>query len=133
MISAALQAYSPQNNPDRMFLALSFSGNYGAGGGAGDTLNITPYQSSGNTTGFTDPKNIFAKSIAVNPDVPPGVFAENLVGGYVQAYLGATPETAVLRCFNANGTELTQGAAYPAGFLAGLVILEVLLPERTYS
>ena len=135
MISLALASYSPQDNPDRMFLTATFSGNYGVNGGVGDTLNLTPVQQGSNPNGVTDPKGIYGLSINGLPDVPPGNFSESLAGGTVQPALGATLATCVLRCFAANGNELAQGAAYPppANFLAGQVTLEILMPTRTQS
>lgn len=132
MITAVLKAYSPQDNPDRAFFALTFSGTYGAAAGTGDTLNLAPI-SSANPGGFTDPNSLYSKSMAINPEVPPGSFSEQLLGGCLQAYLGATPAAMVARCFAANGNELAQNVAYPAAFLNGQVILEVLLPERLFS
>ena len=131
MITLQLVGANPVSNPDRFVFQATFSGTYGANGGVGDALNLTPFQSSSNTTGFTDPYELLGEELVANPAVPPGVFAEQLAGGYVQAYLGSSLNNAYLRCYAANGTELTQGAAYPANFLSGQAVLEILLPLRT--
>lgn len=132
-IQLQLVGHSPQNNPDRLFFQATFSGDYGVAGGTGDTLNLAPYASGSNPTGFTDPQLDYGEGLNALPKIPPSSFAENLVGGYTEAYLGATLETCILRCFAAGGVELTQGAAYPANYLAGKVFLEVLIPVRIAS
>lgn len=130
-INLQLVGYSPSDdNPSEMILKATFVGNYGNVGGTGDAINLTPYAPGTNASGFTDPNGLFAKAITTNPDYPPASI-DNLAGAYTQAYLGATPSAAILRCFAANGTELNQGGAYPAAFLNGVTYLKVPLPERT--
>lgn len=124
-IAAAVQGYSPAVNPDRVFLKLTFSGNYVAGG---DTLNLTP-------STWTDPKGIGVLPYPENPpSILPSVYSTDYTsaaggaGGDAGSYCAVVPGTTLanykLQQFEAGGSELAAGA-YPVGITGGYVFLEV--------
>lgn len=111
----------PAIAPDSAFVKVVPSGNYTTGG---DTLNISP-------GAMSDP---LGKGIIGYPEAPPTVcpevsgyvgFTATAVGAYAVVVPGATLGTYKLQQFLAGGTELTNGAAYPAGFLTGYWIVQV--------
>lgn len=143
MINLALDATSPQSNPDRLRFIATFAGNYGVQG-AGDLLNLAPAVSGQNAGGFTNPKMLELPDLPVGYTEAPAVIAENLGGYYVQltpigAAAGAANGVAKtvapvhgfgLRVFAPGGGELASNAAYPAAVLNGNVIIEALLPQN---
>lgn len=130
MISLKQVRQSPPSNPDRIFVQATFSGNYGAPAGAGDALNLLPYQAGVNPGGITDPNNLgFIGPNGPGPlDVPPGIFSENLGGYYIEITPGTTLQNTMVRVYNPGGAELVQNAAYPGAVTGGSAVFEILLP-----
>lgn len=127
-VALAQKVQSPQSNPDTIFVAAVFTGNYGVNG-VGDLLNLQPFQAGVNPGGITDPTNLGF----IGPNEPlviaPGVQDENIGGYYIQPTLGTTLLNCALRVFAPNGNELATNAAYPAAITGGSVTLEIVLPQ----
>lgn len=113
----------PANNPDTLTFKATFSGTYAGP----ELLNLTPV-SGANAGGFTDPGGLGPPY----PDRPlttaPSV-ADDLGGPYTELHLGSTLLNCALHVYQSNGTEVVQGAAFPAGVTAGSTLITVKLPQ----
>jgi hypothetical protein len=109
-VTVKLTDYTPGRRNSTQFYQLTFSGNYG-GTTAGDTVN---FNTAANPNGVD-----LEPGVAVNPpEGVPGIYAENLGGGYVQFVPNpAAAGVYTLLAYEANGTEVPAGA-YPASFTA---------------
>ena len=121
--SLQLIGRSPANNPDTLIFKVTYASPYAGP----EVLNLTPY-SGANTGGFTDPGLLGPPS----PDRPLATAPESsddLGGAYTECHLGTSLLNCALHVYAANGTEMVQGAAFPAGVLAGSTLLKVRLPQ----
>lgn len=105
---------SPSVNPDREYLALTFSGNYVTGG---DTCDLTPQTiKDPGAKGVLGPTNV--------PSVIPKPITSNCGGYYAEWSIGTTLANAKLIWYAPGGAQLAA-AAYPAAITGGVVQLEV--------
>lgn len=128
MINLAYAGELEFNNTKGLLFTATFVGNYGVNG-AGDLLNLAPYELSSNPGGITDPALAYNNIIA-QPPSKVGVFSESLGGSYVQPKKAAVPSLTNwgLQMYEPGGTEKATNAAYTAAELAGSVTLLILLP-----
>lgn len=142
-LQATLVGVSPADNPDRLQVLVTFSGNYGVNG-VGDQLNLAPYDAGNNAGGMKNPSDYPLPSLPVGLEIAPQIEAENIGGYYVQPNPLVAPGVAngvagsismktgfFLRQFAPGGAELASNAAYNAAVIAAGagVLLEVILPK----
>ena len=106
-------------SPDSVLLAITPSGNYTTAIG-GDPLDLNPKT-------FTDPNGVGVLGEPLNqPKTPPTIQAQALDGYYAQLIPGATLGANAIAFYEAEGTELGNGA-YPAAILNGTLTVELPL------
>src|ERR1700761_7589972 len=76
---------SPSNNPDRISLLATLSGNYGTNG-TGDPLNLAPYDQTNNPGGFTNPTGIPLPELPVGLEQAPSLIGQDIAGYQTQVH-----------------------------------------------
>ena len=112
-IAVSLLDYTPGLRNTTLYLGLTFSGSYTAGG---DMLNLAS---------ASNPNGLEGEGMAEAPlNGGPGVYFENLDGHYVQPVVAGVTSAASykLQVFAPGGSELTAGA-YPAALTGGRAVL----------
>lgn len=142
-LAAKVVGVSPASNPDSIDFFVAFSGNYGVNG-AGDPLNLAPYDVVNNPGGATNPQNLALPELPVGVEQAPAVLSEDIGGYYVNPHPllpGAASEGVAaslslknglfLRQFAPGGAELATNAAYNAAVIAAGagVLVRLVLPK----
>ena len=129
MIQLTYQGEFEYNNAKVLVFRAVASGDYGVAG-AGDLLNLAPFEEGANPTGILDPKSTYDHILQQPPGII-GILNAN-VGGYgacIKPNAVPTLYNFGLQFFDAV-TELTTAEGYPAPILAGYVDILVGVPSQ---